>query len=130
MEIPLRLGAPGHLPILVGFADEGIEIVIPVRIEQPQAGEVAGESELFGRGGKQQQAWGMAAERVDGIVGRRRGLRRPLQMVRFVNDEDVPSGAERLLEANRALEEEPEIGQYQLVLEERVGAGQCGGLSD
>ena len=80
----------------VGFFEKGIEIRVAVRIEQAQAGEVAGGSELLGRGGEQQQRRDFRGERLDhGIV--RGGLAgRPFEVVGFIHDEQIETRRLRL----------------------------------
>ena len=65
-------------------------------IEQAQAGEVAGFAELLGRGGEEKNARHCASERFDDAIFGAGKIRAPLQVMRLVDDQDVPTGGEGL----------------------------------
>ena len=53
------------LPIALRFPGEFVEIVKPIRVQQPKARKMAGHAELLWRGSEQQQAGSLAAKGLD-----------------------------------------------------------------
>ena len=58
-----------HFPVLALFLDEGVQARVTVRVQQPQAREVALHAQLFRRGGEQQQAGAGARQPLDALIG-------------------------------------------------------------
>ena len=90
---------------LVDMVPELREIVIAIRIEQAQSGEMTFQPELFRRRRDQNQAGRSARERFDRRVGGTRRLLVPAQMVRFIDDHQIPGRRECLLTAPRVVNE-------------------------
>ena len=79
-----------------GFFEERIEIVVTRGVEEAEAGEVTGEAELSGRGGEEEKAGGAFGEFLDeGVLGAG-GVGRPLEVVGFVDDDEIPAGGDGL----------------------------------
>ena len=81
-----------HFPVLALFLDEGVQARVAVRVQQPQAREVALHAQLFRRGGEQQQAGAGARQPLDALIGFRRRVLGPLQVVGFIHHHRVPLG--------------------------------------
>ena len=79
------------------------------------------DAELFGRGRQQQQAWNRSGKSLDAIVSRRGMFRRPLEMVGFVDDQQVPISGAGLLVSVRMVDQKAKAGQNELCGFKRIG---------
>ena len=86
----------------LGFFDELTEVVVTGGIEEAQACEVTGEAELRRGGGEEEQAGAAPGELLDERVFGADGIGRPREVVRLINDDDVPTGGEGLVAARLA----------------------------
>ena len=110
----------GHIAIRFRLRDELVEIVEAIRVEQAQPREVAGHAELLGRGREEQEPRRLPAERLDhGIFGAD-SLRRPAEMMRFIDHQHVPPGVERLPESGFAAGEKADAREHELIVEKRI----------
>ncbi len=115
----------GHGGIAGFFFPEAFEIVIAIGIEQTQPGEVALQAHLLRCRGQQQQTGDMLRQAFDaGIAGAFR-LWRPIEMVRFVDDQQIPLGALGLALAMRVGEQPLLTGQDALAAVEGVVLVEC-----
>ena len=78
-------------------------------------------AELLGCGGEQQQGWRASGETFDERVLGAGGVGRPLQVVRLVDDEQVPSGLHGLLLARRVVCKKRDAANDQLAVQKGVG---------
>ena len=101
--------------------DELAEIMEPRRVQQPQAREVAGHSQLLRRRGEQQEIGRFPAEGFDHRVVTADRVRRPAEMMGLVDDDHIPAGIKRLLEPLFIPGEETPAREDELVVEERIG---------
>jgi len=87
---------------------------------------MAGAAELLGRGGQQDHAGGGRGQRFHERVFGAGRLRRPGQVMRFVDDEQIPARGDGLLGAARIAGQEGQIGDDELLVLERIArvAGQ------
>ncbi|KZV15209.1 hypothetical protein F511_29958 [Dorcoceras hygrometricum] len=112
-----RLEAPG-------LGEVGVQVVVALRVEQAQAGEVAAAAQLFGCGGEQDHAGCLRGQPFHQGVARAGRLGRPGEVMRLVHHQQVPRGVQQLLRAFRVRLEEGEVGDHRLLVLERV-AGVC-----
>ena len=103
-----------------GFFEEGIKIVVTGGIEEAQAREVAGEAELSGRGGEEQEARCALRECFDERVLGAGGVGCPLEVMRLVDDDEVPAGGEGLFAALLDVGEESDARESELGAVERI----------
>ena len=72
-----------------GFCEEVVEIGVAVWIEQAEAGEVAFGAELLWGGGEEEEGLDFLRECLDGVVGGGGFVFVPLEVVCFIDDEEV-----------------------------------------
>ncbi len=113
-------GQPRQREILRTFALECLQIVVARRIEQAQPREVSAAAELLRGGGEQQHARSTAGQRIHQLVLAARRFRRPGQMVRLVDYQQVPAGLQRGLRALAPAGEETQVGDHHLLVEEWI----------
>src|SRR5688572_21514145 len=86
----------GNFLVMGMFLQILIKAVKALRVEKAQSREMAALPQLFGRGGDQQDAGCSACERLDNSILAARRVRTPAKMMRFVHNQQVPTGANRL----------------------------------
>src|SRR5687767_3464290 len=123
LDVQKILRAARDILKLLLVLDEFAQVVKPVRIQQAQAGEMAGHAELFRSRGQKQETGSLAGKRLDQSVFRTDGLGRPRKMMRFIDDEDVPAGSDGLFDSPLARREQTDAAQYKLVIEKRIFLG-------
>jgi hypothetical protein len=110
----------GEWAVVGGFVGEVVEVIIAVGVEKAESGEVAFGAELFGGSGEEEEAVGMLGEGIDELVVGAGLLGGPLEVVCFVDDDEVPAGVDGLLGSFWVLAEELDATEDELVIEERV----------
>ena len=108
------LRGAGDLAIGLLLGEEGLVVVETLRIEQAQTGKVALVAQLIRGGGQQQHARHLFGQRFHHFVGAAGGIFAPLQMVCFVDNQQIPLGFQHLLEATTLLAQEVEAADHQL----------------
>ena len=108
--------------VVLGFLEEPVEARVAFRIEQAQPGEMAFRAELLGGGGEQEQPGGFGGQGFHDAVGDPGLIGVPLEMVGFVDNEQVPAGFQGLGGAGRIFAQERQAAEHQLTVEERVDA--------
>ncbi len=116
-------GDRGQADIVVGFGDERVEVGVARRIEQAQAREMSTAPKLLRRRGQQDQAGRARGEAFDQRVGRAGRVGRPFEVVRLVDDDDVPLGIDDLRGALRVVGEPADVGDQALLVLERIARG-------
>ena len=81
-----------------------------------------GVPELFGRRRQQQQPGRVLAKGIDQLVLRARRLRSPAQMVRFIDNYDVPARLDREVPVPFTAGEKGGTAKNQLLIEKRISA--------
>ncbi|MFM1945651.1 MAG: hypothetical protein RI897_4633, partial [Verrucomicrobiota bacterium] len=84
----------GEWAVVGGFVGEVVEVIIAVGVEKAESGEVAFGAELFGGSGEEEEAVGMLGEGIDELVFGAGFLGGPLEVVCFVDDDEVPAGVD------------------------------------
>jgi hypothetical protein len=112
----------GDFLVVGGFLDEVGEVGVAVGVEEAEAGEVAVGAELLGSGGKEEKALDFGGELFDDLVFGAGLVGVPLEVVGFVNDEEIPAGFEDLGGAGFGGGEEGEAGEDELGIQEGVDA--------
>ena len=102
------------------FIEEFREIRVSVRVEQSQPREMSLGPKLLRSRGEKQQSRRALGELLHERVLLTRRFRRPLQMMRLIDDEQVPAGCHRLPGAFRILREEADVANHELAVEKRV----------
>jgi hypothetical protein len=118
----------GDLLIVRGLLLEGLQIGVTDRIEESEACKVAFGSELLGGGGEEQQAGTALRKGFYARVFRAWSLGRPVQVVRLIDDEQIPARFEGLSVAVWILNQEGKTAEDELVFEEGINA-RLGGLN-
>src|SRR2546422_116030 len=108
---------------MFGFLDEFAEVVKSIRVQQTQTRKVTGNTQLLRSRCQKEKTRCVAAKRVDQFVFRADGLRRPAQMMGFVDDEDVPTGSQCLFEPLLAPHEQFDARENELIIEEWIRSG-------
>src|SRR4030095_11135708 len=114
----LRLA--GNVAIVLVFLEKGFQVVEPIRIEKPKACEVPGHSKLFRSRGEKQQPRDFFAQLFDDRVLRAGALGRPVQVMRLIHNQHVPTGGKSLLGSLLAVGEQRDAAKDQLGLQEWV----------
>src|SRR6188474_545975 len=114
----LRLA--GDVAIVLVFLEKYFQVVEPIRVEKAKACEVPGHPKLFRSRGKKQQPRGFSAQLFDDRVRRACARGRPVQMMRLIHNQHVPSGGEGLLGSLLAVGEQGDAAKDQLRLQEWV----------
>ena len=83
------------LPFLL---DKAIQVCVSVRIEQGEAGKMAGDTQLFRGCGQEQQCLDALGEPRYSKVRGTCALRAPVEMVCLVDDEEIPARVDCLIE--------------------------------
>ncbi len=112
----------GDLSVVIGFFDEGVEVAVAVGVEEAEAAEVAFEAELLGGGGEEEDGGDGGGEAGGEVVGGTGGF----EVVRFVDDEEVPTGGDGLVAALGGIREEGGAGDDELAVEKGVGSRVAG----
>ena len=112
------LGDDGLVPLV--FREVGLHIVVTVRVEQAQAGEVTFGPQLLGGCGEQNHPGRGAGEGVDQLVSGAGRLGTPGQMVGFVDDEQIPSGGDYLGQPVGVAQQKLRAAHDALFVEKRV----------
>ncbi len=112
----------GDFLVVRGFLDEVGEVGVAVWVEEAEAGEVAVGAQLLGRGGEEEEAFDFGGELLDDLVFGAGLVGVPLEVVGFVNDEEIPAGFEDLGGAGFGGGEKGEAGEDELGIEEGVDA--------
>ena len=92
------LGHLGHGAESFGLAAVGLEIVKAIRIQQAQPGKMAGDAQLLGGGGEQQQARAAHGQPLHGSVFGADAVFAPAQVMGLVHHQHVPAGRQGLLQ--------------------------------
>jgi hypothetical protein len=106
--------------IVVGFGQIAVQIVIPLGIEQAQAGKVTTAAKLLGCGGEQDHAGNRRGEFFHHRIARASRLRRPRQVMRFVHHQQIPRRRQQLRGVFRRVLQKAEVGDNQLLVFERI----------
>ena len=88
------------------FFEVSLEAMETFRVKQTKPCEVARFAKLLGRGGDQEETWGDAGERLDDFILDTRGFRAPAEVMRFIDDQKIPTGADRLPNQRRSFDDE------------------------
>ena len=110
----------GDLLVVFRFAEKSFEIRVAIGIEQAEPREVAFRAELLGRGRQQQQAGRFSCERLDQRILRARSRRRPFEVVRFIDDQQIPARRDGLRGALFASRKESDAANHELAVEEGI----------
>ena len=114
LAIQQLLRGAGDLTIGLLLGEEGVVVVETLGVEQAQTGKVALVAQLIRGRGQQQHARHLFGQRFHHFIGTARRLFAPLQMVRFVDNQQIPLGFQHLLEATTLLAQEVEAADHQL----------------
>ena len=106
--------------VVILFFHKLPEVVETVWIEQAQTGEVAFQTQLFRRSGQQQDARHALGKLLDSHIFAARRVFAPDQVVRFVDDHQVPLGIAQMLKTLLAAAHEVERTNHQLFGFKRV----------
>jgi len=101
---------------MLRFADEFIEVEKAIRVQQPQAGKMAGQAELFRSGRQKQEARRPAADRLHQRVFRTDRIGCPAEMMGFIDNEHVPLGGQCLLQSWLTSREQADAAQHELIV--------------
>ncbi len=116
----------GDLTIGLLLGEEGVVVVETLGVEQAQTGKVALVAQLIRGGGQEQHARHLFGQRFHHFIGSARRLFAPLQMVCFIDNQQIPLGFQYLLEATTLLAQEIEAADHQLFgLEGVFRIGEC-----
>ena len=110
----------GNRTVVLLLFNKLSEIMETVRVEQAQAGEVALHPELFRRRGEQQNARHALGQLFNSLIFAAWRVFAPHQMVRFIDDHQVPFGIAQVLQALLAAAHEVQRADNQLFGFERV----------
>ena len=109
--------------VTAGFGAEGFQVGVTRRVEQAQAGEVAAQAQLFGRGREQQQARRARRQRFNQGVTRAGEFGGPDQVVGFVHQQQVPARGQGLAGALFMAGQPVHRGDDALFVLEGIGLG-------
>ena len=108
--------------VLALFFDKIRKAGVTRRIEQAQAREMAAQPELLRRRRQQQQRGRLRGKRFNQLVGRAAGFLAPGQVMRFIHQQQVPVGVQRLLRAALVAGQPVHRGDHQLLVIERIAS--------
>ena len=108
--------------VAVGFGNVGVAVVVARRIEQAQTREVTTAAQLFRRRGQKDQTGAAFAQRFYQRVRGACRFGRPREVVRLVDDHQIPTGGNRLVGAFRIVGKEVGAGDHQLFVFKRIAA--------
>ena len=114
LAIQQLLGCARDLTVGLLLGEEGVVVVETLRVEQAQTSKVTLVAQLIRGRGQQQHARYLFGQRFHHFVGAAGGLLTPLQMVRFVDNQQIPLGFQHLFEATTLLAQEVEAADHQL----------------
>ena len=114
LAIQQLLRGAGNLTVGLLLGEEGVVVVETLGVEQAQTGKVALVAQLIRGGGQQQHARHLFGQCFHHFIGTARRLFTPLQMVSFVDNQQIPLGFQHLLEATTLLAQEIEAADHQL----------------
>ena len=101
----------------------GSEIGVPRGIQETQPREVPLLAELCRGGGEEQQAVSGSGDALHrGVLGARLSVM-PTEMVRLVDDHDVPSSRGGLFRPSRLVHQQGPAGEHELLALERIRLG-------
>ncbi len=114
LAIKQLLGGARHLTVGLLLGEEGVVVVEALGIQQTQAGKVALVTQLIRGCGQQQHAGHLLGQRFHHLVGTARGFLAPLQVMRLIDDQQIPLRFQDLFEATTLLAQEVEAADHQL----------------
>ena len=115
-------GGGGDVAKLCSLPLELQKVRITVGVEQSQPREMPGVPELLGRCRQQQQPGRAPAQGTDQLVLRTRHLRGPAQMVRLIDNHNVPARLDRELPVPFTAGEKGDTAKDQLLIEKGIPA--------
>ncbi|MNE15801.1 hypothetical protein D3C80_1087220 [compost metagenome] len=110
----------GHRTVVLLFFNKHVKVVETVGIEQAQAREMAFETQLFWRCRQKQNTRDALRQLFNRHVLAAWGVFAPDQMVRFIDDQQIPLGIAKMLKALLATTHKVEGANHQLLGFERV----------
>ena len=94
-----------------------VQVAVAGGIEQAQTREMAGAAELLRGRCQQDQVRRGARELIDQCIVAAGGVGTPRQVVRFVDDSQIPAGGERLFGAPRRVAQECKVDDDQFFIQ-------------
>ena len=108
---------------MLGFLEERGKIRIAVGVEQAEPGEVAFRAELLGGGGEEKDGGRLPGDFCDERVARAWSFGRPFEVMRFIDDEQIPTRLGELERAFRGAGGKRRGAEDELAIEKRVRFG-------
>ena len=116
----------GQRRIAVGLGDVTREVVVAGRVEQAQPGEMTAASQLLGGGGQKNQTCRACGQGLDQSIFRAGRFGRPGQVMRFIDDEQIPACFDGLGRTLLRPAEEADAGDHELLVLERIASRVAG----